>query len=52
MTIRDQYPLSQIQDIFDQVGGSVIYSTLDLKSGYWQLEVEETSGVIVVILNF
>ena len=31
VTVRDQYPLPQIQDIFDQVGGSTIFSTLDLK---------------------
>ena len=29
VTVRDQYPLPQIQDIFDQVGGSTIFSTLD-----------------------
>ena len=43
VTIRDQYPLPQIQDIFDQVGGSTIFSSLDLKAGYWQLAVAEDS---------
>ena len=33
VTIRDQYPLPQIQDIFDQVGCSTIFSSLDLKAG-------------------
>jgi len=28
-TVRDQYPLALIDDIFDQVAGSAIYSTLD-----------------------
>ena len=41
VTVRDQYPLPQIQDIFDQIGGSTIFSTLDLKAGYWQLPMEE-----------
>ena len=41
VTVRDQYPLPQIRDIFDQVGGSTIFSTLDLKAGYWQLPVGE-----------
>ena len=41
VTVRDQYPLPQIQDIFDAMGGSSIFSTLDLKSGYWQIPVDE-----------
>ena len=41
VTEKDTSPLPLIQDIFDQVGGSAIYSTLDLKSGYWQLPVAE-----------
>ena len=43
VTIRDQYPLPQIQDIFDQVGGSTIFSSLDLKARYWQSAVAEDS---------
>ena len=39
ITVKDTYPLPLIQDIFDQVGGRAVYSTLDLKSGYWQLPV-------------
>ena len=41
ITEKDTYPLPLIQDIFDQVGGSRIYSTMDLKAGYWQLPVAE-----------
>ena len=41
VTRKDKYPLPVIQDIFDQVGGSTVYSTLDLKAGYWQLPVAE-----------
>ena len=37
VTIKDQFPLPHIQDIFDQVGGSLIFSSLDLKAGYWQV---------------
>ena len=43
VTIRDQYSLPQIQDIFAQVGGSTIFSNLDLKAGYLQLAVAEDS---------
>ena len=41
VTEQDAYPLPIIQDIFDLVGGSSIYSTLDLKSSYWQMPVAE-----------
>ena len=39
VTERDQYPMANISEIFDLLGGSKIFSTLDLKSGYWQLPV-------------
>ena len=43
VTIRDQYLLPQIQDIFYQVGGSTNFSSLDFKDRYWQLAVGENS---------
>ena len=43
VTEEDQYPLPQIQDIFDHVGGSSIFSTLDFKAGYWQIKVDPRS---------
>ena len=33
-TIRDQYPLSLIDELFDQLQGSRVYSKIDLRSGY------------------
>ena len=41
VTESDAYPLPLIQDIFDLVGGSAIYSKLDLKAGYYQMSVAE-----------
>ena len=41
VTKKDRYPLPHIQDIFDTVGCGKIFTTLDLKSGYWQLPVAE-----------
>ena len=39
VTIKDAYPLPNIRDIFDQLGGAKIFSTIDLKSGFWQIPV-------------
>ena len=43
VTKKDRYPLPRIQDIFDQLEGAKIFSTLDLKSGYWQIPMHENS---------
>ena len=41
VTKKDRFPLPHIQDIFDTVGKGRVFTTLDLKSGYWQLPVRE-----------
>ena len=40
-TIRNQYPLTCIDDLFDQLQGSRVYSKIDLRSSYHQLKVRE-----------
>nr|GEW30990.1 retrotransposon protein, putative, Ty3-gypsy subclass [Tanacetum cinerariifolium] len=39
LTVKNRYPLPRIDDLFDQLYGSSIYSKLDLRSGYHQLRV-------------
>ncbi|GJZ99096.1 putative reverse transcriptase domain-containing protein [Tanacetum coccineum] len=41
LTIKNRYPLSRIDDLFDQLQGSSIYSKIDLRSGYHQLLIRE-----------
>ena len=43
VTVSDSYPLALISDILDQIGNSTIFTTLDLKAGYWQIEMDEES---------
>ena len=38
-TIKDVYPLHHIDEVQDRLSGSVIFSMLYLRSGYWQLLV-------------
>ena len=40
-TIRNQYLLPRIDELFDQLHGSRVYSKIDLRSGYHQLRVRE-----------
>nr|GEW16650.1 reverse transcriptase domain-containing protein [Tanacetum cinerariifolium] len=41
LTVKNRYPLPRINDLFDQLQGSSIYSKIDLRSGYHQLRVRE-----------
>lgn len=42
MTIKNRYPLPRIDDLFDQLNGASVFSKIDLRSGYYQLKVEES----------
>ncbi|GJT12272.1 putative reverse transcriptase domain-containing protein [Tanacetum coccineum] len=41
LIVKNRYPLPRIDDLFDQLQGSSMYSKIDLRSGYHQLRVRE-----------
>ncbi|GJY39451.1 putative reverse transcriptase domain-containing protein [Tanacetum coccineum] len=41
LTVKNRYLLPRIDDLFDQLQGSSVYSKIDLRSGYHQLTVRE-----------
>nr|GFC04947.1 putative reverse transcriptase domain-containing protein [Tanacetum cinerariifolium] len=41
LTVKNRYPLPRIDDLFDQLQGSIVYSKIDMRSGYHQLRVQE-----------
>ncbi|GJU08761.1 putative reverse transcriptase domain-containing protein, partial [Tanacetum coccineum] len=41
LTVKNRYPLPRIDDLFDQLQGSRVYSKIDLRSGYHQPRVRE-----------
>ncbi|GJX79912.1 hypothetical protein Tco_0328061 [Tanacetum coccineum] len=41
LTVKNRYPLSRIDNLFDQLQGSSVYFKIDLRSGYHQLRIKE-----------
>lgn len=43
VTIKDKYPLPRIPDLLRSIKDSKYFVTLDLRSGYWQIPMEDNS---------
>nr|GEU37432.1 hypothetical protein [Tanacetum cinerariifolium] len=41
LTLKNRYPLLRIDDLFDQLQGLSVYSKIDLRSSYHQLQIRE-----------
>ena len=43
-TIDDRYPIPVLSDLLREIGpGNTVFTTIDLTSGFWQVELEEAS---------
>ena len=42
-TIKDAYSLPRIEELLDCLNRTSIFTSLDLKSGYWQVELDDKS---------
>ena len=41
ITVKDSFPIIRIDDCLDCLGGSKYFATMDLESGFWQVELDE-----------
>ncbi|KAG8485809.1 hypothetical protein CXB51_019160 [Gossypium anomalum] len=42
VTVKNKYPLPQIDDLFDQLKYVTVFSRIDLRFGYYQLQVKDS----------
>nr|GEX11440.1 retrotransposon protein, putative, Ty3-gypsy subclass [Tanacetum cinerariifolium] len=49
LTVKNRYPLPKIDDLFDQLQGSSVYSKIDLRSGYHQDEKEHEEHLKTIL---
>lgn len=50
-TVSDAYPMPDLKSLLKKVSGAKVYSTLDLNSGYWQVEVDEASRALTAFMT-
>ena len=41
VTIKNKYPLPNIEELFDQLRGARVFSKLDLRQGYYQVRIQK-----------
>ncbi len=49
MTVPDHYPLAVLNDLLQSNGkGNTVFTSVDLKTGFWQIPLDEESREITV----
>lgn len=43
VTRKDVFPMPRIDDMLDQLGGKKVFSTLNARTGYWQICMDPSS---------
>ena len=41
LTVRNKYPIPRIDELLDRLYESIVFSTIDLKSGYYQIRIKD-----------
>jgi hypothetical protein len=51
VTIKDAYPIPWIEESLEALQGACYFTTLDLKSGYWQVEMREEDKPVTTFIT-
>jgi hypothetical protein len=51
VTIRDAYPIPRVDDTLDALEEAQFISTVDLRSGYWQVEMDPKSQAMTAFIS-
>ena len=52
VTCKDVYPLPRVEDILDALGGTQYFSSIELASGYWQVELDDNARTKIVFVTY
>ena len=50
--VRERHPIPTVDDILYQLNGSTVFSKLDLKWGFHQIELEQQSRTITILFYY